>query len=352
MDREILKLLRAKISCIGALVAALKFKQVEPEVFDKARKTFREYGLTESVKAVNQLENFIMDLQKYKSIEEIPEDEVARLLRTLQPMKALNGYTSQEISDRVPKKPFVSMKAGVAEPEIELKHIEKTANEWIRVCLVQLDFPLELLAPPQEFGYVLREDGKELVKQKIFSALKVAQDEKVNIVCFPELSMAPEWVEQIKNEFKDMVIIGGSYYEKRFNTCPVIILGTKYLIRKINPSPDIEEETEPERGMRQGKEILVFQARFGRFVVLICIDYVNEVHHILHNPDQEKRNVDFIVNPSYNRDVVDYQQQANQDCRAGNRPYVFQINALTKGGGEMWRHLYYRHRSRQRAQSL
>lgn len=329
MDKEILDLLHAKISCIGALAAALEFQQVEPEAFDEARTTFREYGLTESVKAVNQLESFVMDLHKYKNMEEIPEDQKAQLLLTLQPMKALNGYTSQGISDRVPKELFVSPRAGVEEVEVKSRNIEKTADEWVRVCLVQLDFSLELLAPPQGFGYVLRKDGKELVKQKIFSALNIAQNQKVNIVCFPELSLAPEWVEELKKEFKDMVVIGGSYYKDRFNICPVIILGTEYRIRKINPSPHIEEEVEPGRGMKKGKEILVFQTRFGRFVVLICIDYMSEVHRILYNPDEQKKNVDFIINPSCNRDVANYQQKANQDCQADNYPYVLQANVLT-----------------------
>jgi predicted amidohydrolase len=332
MDKETLNLLRAKISCIRALSAILEFRQIEPVVFDEARKIFREYGLTESVKAVNQLENFAMDLQQYRNLEEIPDDEKARLMLTLQPMKALNGYTSQGIANSVPKETFVTTKPDTEVVELKSVPIEKTVNSWVRVCLVQLDFSLEILAPPREFGYVLCKDDKELIKKKVFSALSIAQSEKANIVCFPELSFAPEWAEQVKREFKDMVVIGGSYYKDKFNTCPVIILGTEYHIRKINPSPDIEEEVGPGRGMNRGKEVLVFQTRFGKFATLICLDYIKAVHHILYSQDEEKKNVDFIINPSCNRDVVNYQERANQDCQAGNFPYILQVNVLTIGG--------------------
>jgi len=44
--------------------------------------------------------------------------------------------------------------------------------------------------------------------------------------------------------------------------------------------------------------------------------------------------VDFIINPSCNRDVAKYQEKANQDCQARNFPYVLQINVLRIGEGK------------------
>ncbi len=332
MDKETLNLLYAKVKCIHALTAALEFRQIEPEVFNEARKTFQEYGLMESVKAVNQLQNFVIDLRQYNSLEEIPENEETRLMLTLQPMKALNGYTSQGIADRVPKEGLALTMPDIEPIEVKLVQIEKTAARWIRFCLVQLDFSLAILPPSRVFGYVLPEDEKQLVKKKIFSALKIARSENANIVCLPELSFAPEWIDQVKTECKDMIVICGSYYKDRFNTCPILISGTEYHIRKINPSPDIEEEIEPGRGMKRGNEILIFQTRFGKFTTLICLDYMKEVHHIIYNQDKEKSNIDFIINPSCNRDVINYQERANQDCQVENFPYIIQVNVLVKSG--------------------
>ncbi len=334
IHEEIRNLLLGKMACIFALANALEFQPISPKEFDEVRKTFREHGLLESVKAVNHLENFILDMQKYKTIKEISENEEARLLLALQPLKVLNGYLSQSISDSVPKEFVSATRPGSEEAKVKLKAIENTLNDWVRVCLVQLDFSLQFLAPPQEFGYVLGKDDEEIVCHKVFSALKTAEKEKANIICFPELSFASEWVEWIKKDFKDIIVIGGSYYQDRFNICPAIILGAEYLTRKIHPSPFTEGEVEPGRGMKRGKEILVFQTRFGRFVLLTCLDYREEVYRIIYNADEKIKNVDFIINPCYNRDVANFQKQGDLNCQQGSCPYILQANVLRINGEE------------------
>jgi len=215
---------------------------------------------------------------------------------------------------------------GSKDLKVKLVSIEKRECDWVRVCLVQMDFSLEISKPPQEFGYVLSGHSKDSVQRKILSALRVAQQEKANIICFPELCLTPEWIRDMARDFVDLVIVGGSYYSNRFNTCSVIISGTKYSVHKIHPSPNAEEEVESARGMKRGKDILVFDTKFGKFVVLICLDYRNEAYRILHHKKKEISNVDFIINPCHNSDVANFQAKANQDCQEGNYPYVLQTN--------------------------
>ncbi len=215
--------------------------------------------------------------------------------------------------------------------EVTLKKMGSPELDSVRVCLVQLDYHVELTKPPSIFGYVLAEPIRESTRQKVVAALRVAREEHCDLVCFPELCFMPDWLEETREFSNNIVIVAGSYYQNRFNTCPVIIDGRTIDIKKINPSDDLEEDAGEGRGMAKGKEIIVFQTRFGKFVVLICIDYMDEAHRVLYNPNKEKQDVDFIINPCYNRDVVNFQKQADLDCLRANKPYILQANVAAGG---------------------
>jgi hypothetical protein len=252
-------------------------------------------------------------------------------------MKGTTGLAESSIAAHtglgIRKKLFTAGALAVkAEPKITPIYIDQTRRDWITVCLVQLDFDTRLLAPPREFGLTLAEEHVDMTRRKVFTALQIAREAGVNIVCFPELSVLSRWVEPAKRESGNMVIVFGTSYHRQFNTSQVIIGERIYRIRKINPAPAIEEITGPRRGMRKGREIPVFHTQFGRFVVLICLDYMKESYRIVHNSDPDIRNVDFIINPCYNKDVANFQQQANLDCQRGNYPYILQVNAVAAGG--------------------
>lgn len=180
--------------------------------------------------------------------------------------------------------------------------------------------------PPNEFGYKLIK--KEQVKSKVFKALEIATKNNANIICFPELSIDEEWIDEVKNLYKEHIIIFGSFYKKAFNTCPIIIQGKVYKIQKITPSPHEESDTGTGRCMKSGREILVFQTKFGRIAVLICMDFLNEVHKIVYNSDAQKNSVDFIIVPSRNTAVELFQKRGDLVCQEDHLPYVLQINAV------------------------
>lgn len=216
--------------------------------------------------------------------------------------------------------------------EIRPKYIAEAEKDWVRVCLVQLIFSEYYLRPPNEFGYILKD--KNEIRKKVFTALKIAKNEGVNIICYPEISFDKEWIKEIKDLYQDMIIIGGSYYESGFNICQVIFDGNTYPIQKANPSPNYEKKL-GKRGMKQGKENFVFETKYGRFAVLICYDYVKELSKILDNPDEKIKSVDFIFVPECNKDIKTYQTQADADCRKEPYPYILQVNKCIgekKGG--------------------
>lgn len=240
-----------------------------------------------------------------------------------------------------PTNDFYVSSANTASPSDDVKvvrtKIAAVDRQFVRVCLVQLDYPLDLMEPSGAFGYVLRRDCQELTKHKIFGALEVAQRENSDLICFPELCFLPEWLDDVIECCKNKVIVGGSYYQDGLNTCPIVVDGQATFVQKINPSPCLEENASQGRGMARGKHPVVFRTRIGAFAVLICIDYPKEIHRILSHPDSDIRDVDFVVNPCYNRDVLNFQKQADLDCQRANYPYILLVNAAVvakaKAGG-------------------
>ena len=316
------EILFAKAHCFAALSDALEFKQPDFEKLDNARKTFEKLNFDASIVAVNSLDSIIRVLNKQKSLESIPKDIEGPILHQLDDLTALDGA----ITGRIPikKKHYTSKPAKIEEPEVVYHFIDNTTKPWVRVCLVQLDFSLDSINSPNEFGYTLKE--REKTKDKIFEALKIASENEVDIICFPELSTTKEWVQQA-SEYKNPVIIFGTYYRNGFNTCPILVHGKDYYIQKINPSPEFETEIIHGIKMKQGKKIFVFQTMCGVFAVLICIDYMEEIHRILRNQDEKIKNIDFIIVPEYNKSVEWFQKQGDLDCQKGDCPYVIQVNS-------------------------
>lgn len=59
---------------------------------------------------------------------------------------------------------------------------------------------------------------------------------------------------------------------------------------------------------------------------------MKEAHRILYNQDKRIKNVDFIIVPAYNKDVIRFQRKGDTDCLEGNYPYIVQVNSLSIQG--------------------
>jgi tetratricopeptide (TPR) repeat protein len=322
------EILRAKVHCFTALCDALQFNPPDFEQLAAARKTFEKVGFDTSIYAVNSLENIIRVFSNHERIDDIPDHFQDYILGELKNLSVLDGALTGKIPIEKEHKSKLtgvedrSTTARVEEPEVVLHRIEDTQKEWVRVCLVQLDAPLEYIHTG-EFGYILTD--KEKTKKKVFEALEIAQENDVDIICFPELTTLEEWVHKAQ-EYKECITVFGTYYKYGFNTCPIIVNGKDYYIQKISPSPQFETEVISGMKMKKGKKIFVFQTKCGSFAVLICMDYLKEIHRILYNKDEEIRNIDFILVPAYNKDIDRFQKKGDIDCQEGNYPYIVQVN--------------------------
>lgn len=191
--------------------------------------------------------------------------------------------------------------------EIDYILLDINEKEQFNICIVQIDY-----SNKKEFPYNL--ENKELVKRKILKALKIANKYEIDIICFPELSFDKEFLNEIKN-FEDILIIGGSYYDEyRYNTCPIIYKGNVYSIQKINPNPHFETEVIIGEKMNPGSKITIFHTKNNkfRFVVLICLDYLNEFHRF----HKGENKVNIIFSPCFNPEMRKFLQFGNALCNS------------------------------------
>ena len=189
----------------------------------KAAQNYRDYLETARSKGWPGLQS-LYGGEIVATVVVVRDDNIAKELKTAN--KYISDKNKEIKDDRIPK-----------EPKIVYKNISnKKKGNWIRFCLVQLDYNLAATSLPADFGWKIS-DG-DVIKDKIFKALKKAQSERVNIICFPELSFSKDWINEIANTYKNFIIICGSYYHDGYNICPIIING--YILnppyRKCKPS--------------------------------------------------------------------------------------------------------------------
>ena len=199
-------------------------------------------------------------------------------------------------------------------PQIIYKHISHRNKDWIKICLVQMDYNLSEISPPAEFEWELSNVAE--VEDKVTKALKIAYSEKVDIICFPELSFSKKMADKISKEYKDIILIGGSYYHDGYNVCPVFIDG--YVLdppyKKCYPSI-FESSHATGRGMKPGNIIYILQTSCGLFSVLTCIDYQEFSERICKCLKERKgKYPDFIINPCYDPNISRFQEKASSDC--------------------------------------
>ncbi len=330
-------LLISKAICFTVLSDALSFKKVNLEKLEDAKRVFKEWKLNTFVMALNSLDNFIYGLGKYKSLEGIPEAEEKFLLQVLRISYILDGKLTDEITSKIRGEPFTAKPTAIEkEPEIKYVSIADTKKSRVRVCLVQLDFSLT-----KRFPYTLSE--KDKLKKKIFEALRIAKGENVDVICFPELSFAKGWTEEIKDNYKDMMIICGSFYEESNRNLCRIIMGTKdYPYAKCYCS--IMEEPNGE-GLKKGNNLFIFQTKYGIISVLMCVDFDYEYAHVSEYVKSKiNKQLNLVINPRCDIDSEHkFQAKSNLsiDLPNGSRSptFILHINAKrvvwgnNKGGG-------------------
>ncbi|MHC1575506.1 MAG: hypothetical protein ACXQTY_06875 [Candidatus Methanogasteraceae archaeon] len=232
----------------------------------------------------------------------------------------LKNLPSMELSEQgaAIARVFEYVQENIHIPKIQSIHVSETEHEIVRIAIAQISFELT-----ESFPFTVKD--RDEVKTKIFSALEISRKGGANIVCLPELCLCEEWISEIRKKYPDRIVIGGSFYKDNKNICPVIIKSdtdTPYQ-PKITPSPFEDGIMGPR--MTPGDRIYRYETRFGKFVILICMDF-DDLAHFFREAD-----IDMIFCPSFNSANERFHNEAHSHIER-TPSYVLIANTGLYGG--------------------
>jgi tetratricopeptide (TPR) repeat protein len=291
LPAEVVELVKAKANCLAVLGEALESNDPDLSGLNDARDIFRKWGFNTSVIAANSIENFILGLStsrhKGKTLKDIPKSEEQLLLNVLNTSSVLDGILTNEISGRVRGEPYRSKPIdALPQRKVQQVMVAETHRPSARVAVVQVSYGLT-----KQFPYRIANNDERRLRSKVLEAVAIAKQQDVDIICFPEFSFSEGWIQEIKQDCGNMMVVCGSFYDSsNRNLCKIIVDGKDYDYAKCNPS--ILERKNGE-GMQPGQQTFMFQTAFGRVWVLTCADFDTEVQDgqvVRYRPD-------IIVNP-------------------------------------------------------
>lgn len=208
-------------------------------------------------------------------------------------------------------------------PRIQTVHFCGSKKETVRVAVIQFCYKLT-----NSYPFVI--ENKDEVKAKIFSGLNIAERERANIVCLPELCLIEEWILDMEKNYSNMIIVGGSFYKDNKNICPIIAKSNTEIPSQSKITPSAQEDPEMwENGMILGDRIYKYETQFGKFVVLICRDFERFAHYF------RESDVDFIFCPAFNDANDRFHIEANNQVTK-TPSYILIANTGIHGGSSIF----------------
>ena len=197
-------------------------------------------------------------------------------------------------------------------------HLEERIKNIVKIATVQIKYQLTQTFPPTIIDEIN-------VKKKILDYLRLANRECVDLILLPELCVKKSWIDDFKNQFPEIMIVFGSYYDENENVTSVLynsgIVATQ---KKITPSA-FEDPNITGLGMKSGPKIInIFWSHLGEFSILICRDF-----GAFHNDLRGKSSL--ILVPSYNPAITRFYDNAH--VHVNDSPsYVIFSNTSIFGG--------------------
>jgi predicted amidohydrolase len=197
--------------------------------------------------------------------------------------------------------------------------ISKETKNVIKIATVQIDYKLSEKFPFEPLN-------KNRIKEKFELALKKSVDLGVDIICFSELCFCEEWLKDIEENYPNIAIIPGTYYDgDNHNICTLLIdhaTGVPSQM-KIKPS-ESENPIITGIGMVSGDKIYIYETKFGKISILICRDFGNFIENL-------SNKIDILFVPSYNENIDRFEEIAHTYVQ--NHPsYIIISNSAIFGG--------------------
>ena len=162
--------------------------------------------------------------------------------------------------------------------------------------------------------------------QQIKKQLEIAKNSASNFILFPEYSFPKSFINELIQFSKENMIwiVGGC---ERFELAKFQCNLSENIALIIPPdkSPIIQKKrlkgkTEPR--LEPGSDIKIIHSEFGSFSVLICADFLEDYLLLL-----LRERVDFIVVPSFNKDVNLFKRNGVSEC-VKNCSFIFVNNVI------------------------
>jgi HEAT repeat protein/predicted amidohydrolase len=251
--------------------------------------------------------------------EYLPTDKKVGACEQLKNLQ-LKNLTDREATEQdvTLARVFEYVQENIRIPKIQTVHLSETEHEIVRIAVAQISFDIT-----ESFPFAVK--NKDEVKKKVFSALDISKLNGANIVCLPELCLYEEWISEIKGKYPDMIVIGGSFYKDNKNICPIIMESDTDIPYqpKITPSPFEDEIMGPR--MIPGDRIYRYETRFGKFVILICMDFDDLAHFF------RETYIDMIFCPSFNSANERFHNEAHSHVER-TPSYILIANTGLHGG--------------------
>ena len=201
-------------------------------------------------------------------------------------------------------------------PYVKFVDYQPENRQWfVRFGQFQLNFDFE--RNPAN-GLVLVVNPAAYV-EKLFRCLDIAKEQKLNVIIFPEVSMAlPEALFrqavarlQQYSAKNDAIIIAGTFYgdDRRCRNITFLPTGMQYSY-KTRPSI-FEVSSVAGEGMLTTDTLHVFRTKYGNLLTLVCVDLISDDANYVARSLSNRGMIDMMININYNPKSQEFMREAS-----------------------------------------
>jgi hypothetical protein len=220
--------------------------------------------------------------------------------------------------------------------KIQIKNISlgvKTKLSFVRIMVYQFRSNFQLDWGKDKIHELIFPRRINKFRDAIQKALIKAEEKKVDLLVFPELSVPEELIVEIEkwSTGKDIIVVAGSHYkyskqnEKPISVSPIIYNGSvKGFTQKIE-SAYLEKGFIPEGGIQEGNTINIYrESPIGDFAVMICSDNLDEAEQV--KGIIKKEELDFWIIPAFQKNSNHHFKRMTVDVESSNSRYIIYCN--------------------------
>lgn len=123
--------------CLDCIYNGLIFSKVDMNMFDKIEESAGDYKLHDIAKLTRNIENFILEIGQYQSLDEIPQEQEKKIIDLLRPARAVAGELTYESlrQDYVNlSKQISGMESKISQKPVKSQGVDETRKAFLSEC--------------------------------------------------------------------------------------------------------------------------------------------------------------------------------------------------------------------------